>query len=411
MPVIVCLFILSACHIVVPPLSVYDGMTPAGSQPNESPTPLYADVIKNKTVVLVTSKNFNNYRAKWKTYPFDKEETLNGGSRYKTYNFNNEETVDSAGNRIVQTTDPRKVSDIAYSTLMPYFKSVRTAANFDEAKSLKADYIVLIDYHTDFNSMGSRYMTKGGIYMLDNSLRRVLQAEGNADIDRNGHGGSDAVEEIKLLFAAGLDITTNQILAGIQAKMGSSPHKQIEASPQNTDDVKALIAKNDMQGLRVYLDEHPEALSTIKDSRLRLRYTGPAKLRIIDIEQLVKNKKKDAIIIAKVNSTSGLYKDFTDDEMTELQKMGISDEVVAAMIAATAAYNKEQKQVSAAQQVITQQYADPQQQVAEASTPADCLKLVVALKGCEQTGGLFAMGCKAMSRSQFNCPDVEKYMH
>lgn len=194
--------------------------------------------------------------------------------------------------------------------------------------------------------------------------------------------------------------------------------KIAEPSQQNNTELKKLVSRKNKKGLSAYLDKHPEALSDIEDPHLRLLYTGPAKLRIIDIAKLVKNKKKDAIIIAKIKSTSGLYKDFNDDELAELKKMHISDKVVTAMIAATAEYNKEEKSfaeqpLSQASQIPVQsvqevpQQAVPQQQVAqESDSAAECFKLAVALKGCDRAGGFFSFGCKAIARSQFNCPNM-----
>lgn len=399
--VISCLFLLGACNSVPPHLNVYDGLIPAGSQPSESPIQIDAGMLKTKTAVLVTTTNFNNFSSKFTKYLID-----------------NKESIDSAGNQIREPGDVRNLSDKAYSTLLPYFKSVKTAANFAEAKSLNTDYIALIDFHGFFNAMGDRYLTKGGLYILDSSLQRVLQAEGSADLNRDTPVNPFAMKEYdRRTMTTGMDITTNQILVSVHAKLGAAMQRQsqsqIEPTPQNADDIKTLIANNNMQGLRTYLDDHPEALSAIEDSRLRLRYTGPAKLRIMDIEQLVKNKKKDAIIIAKINSTSGAYKNFTDDEMAELQKMNISDEVVAAMITVTAEYDKEQKRLAEQRRVVQavqQVQPIPVVAQAESNTPAECLKLIAALKACDQTGGFLQMGCKGLARSQFNCPNAERYM-
>lgn len=185
---------------------------------------------------------------------------------------------------------------------------------------------------------------------------------------------------------------------------------------QSSGEIKTLIAKKDMRGLRAYLDTHPDELFAIEDAHLRLLYTGPAELRIVDISRLVKNKTKNALVIAQINSTSGTYKKFTVDEMLDLKKMGISDEIVAAMISVTTEYNKEQKRNQQAaqpvQQVMQQQVAQQsvQQPAAESGAPAECLKLIAALKACDQAGGFLAMGCKGLARSQFNCPSVAQYM-
>lgn len=190
-------------------------------------------------------------------------------------------------------------------------------------------------------------------------------------------------------------------------------------SPQLVAKLNALVEARDVPGLKAYLDAHPDALSSIKDESLRLLLTGPADLRITDIAQLVKNQRKDALIIARINSASAPYKSFSDSEITELNKMGISDDVVAAMITVTAEYNKEQKRIAEQQRVVqpaqAAQHTQAQQPVpavtqAESNTPAECLQLIAGLKACDLTGGLMKAPCKSLVRSQSTCTAVEKYM-
>lgn len=134
------------------------------------------------------------------------------------------DAIDRGGNRVRQASDPRNVVDRVYSTLRPYFKSVKTAADFAEAQEMKADYIALIDFHGTFNEMGDVFRTRGGRYMLDGTLRRVFQVEGRAEVDReNGgfmSGTSGIIEGTARTYAKGLNITTDQILSGAREKLG-----------------------------------------------------------------------------------------------------------------------------------------------------------------------------------------------
>lgn len=36
--------------------------------------------------------------------------------------------------------------------------------------------------------------------------------------------------------------------------------------------------------------------------------------------------------------------------------------------------------------------------------PESCVKLAAAIKGCDQTGGLFSGACKRIAQSRFDCP-------
>lgn len=212
--------------------------------------------------------------------------------------------------------------------------------------------------------------------------------------------------------------THDKALAAVAFLKGLQTEKvNTERTVERTTELKALLDRKDMAGLRSYLDAHPEMLSAIDDPQLRLRFIGPPDLRIVDIVQLVKNQKKDALIIARINSTQAPYKLFTVTEMSELTGMGISDEVVAAMIAVTAEYNKEQKRLSEqsratpavataapAQQNAANPAAPAQPATPEANSPGECLKLIAALKACDQSGGFLKMACQSLARTQFNCP-------
>lgn len=216
-----CLLLLSACNTVAPQLNAYDGLLPAGYQLKDAPDPIRADALKGKTVVLVTSTNFNNYTTKWQDY-YEK----GGDQKFKQSLIGAVAALatpnDGSTDRMRQASDPRNVVDRVHSTLRPYFKSVKAAADFAEAQDLKADYIALIDFYGTFNEMGDKYRTSGGVYMLDGSLRRAFQAEGKAEVDREGGDlfGVNVIEGTARTYTKALNATTDQILLGVRTKLG-----------------------------------------------------------------------------------------------------------------------------------------------------------------------------------------------
>jgi len=217
------LVFLGGCNTVKPHLGPYDGLLPANHQIRDSPETMRADALKGKTVVLVTSTNFNNYTTAWQDY-----HEKGGDERFKQTLIGAVAVMatpnDGSANRIRQASDPRNVVDRVYAALRPYFKSVKAAGDFGEAQDLKADYIALIDFYGSFNEMGDVFRTRGGVYMLDGSLRRAFQVEGRADVDREDGGfmggASGVMEGTARTYAKGLQITTEQILAGVRAKLG-----------------------------------------------------------------------------------------------------------------------------------------------------------------------------------------------
>lgn len=298
---------------------------------------------------------------------------------------------------------------------MADFTALRGAAQLNRMEIAK----LLVTRGADVNSLA-----------VDNSTPLMAAAQfGHPEMARfliaNGANTSvrNAAGQVAVNLASGPN--RDELVGIIESGKGdNSPQKtavavkkkKAEPVAKKTVDLKTLLAKNDTKGVHAYLDKHPEALEEIEDPHQRLLYTGPPKLRVINIQQLVKNKKKDSIIIAKINKTAGLYKDFNDEEMADLQSMGISDEVVAAMIASSNEHNSRSQEAPAAPvplQRVTAAVAPPPQpqQVAQQEEPqsniaAECLKLAAALKVCDQAGGFLSMGCKGIARSQFNCPHL-----
>lgn len=138
--------------------------------------------------------------------------------------------------------------------------------------------------------------------------------------------------------------------------------QKAQAVLRQTATIDSYITKNDMNGLKEFLDLYPEALATIKNMRIRLLMTGPSELRIIDILNQIKNKKNESIIISRIKGTSGAYKNFNDSELNELSKMGISDEIAASMITVTNEYYKEQKRLAQQQALIAAQQKAAEEQ-------------------------------------------------
>lgn len=293
---------------------------------------------------------------------------------------------------------------------MANFTALRGAAQLNRMEIAK----LLIKRGADVNSLAVDNSTPlmAAAQFGHAEMARFLIANGANPSIRNGSGQTAADlargpnrDELVAIMESGRGNSSVQKTAAAVKKKKAEPVAK-------TIDLKALLAKNDTKAILAYLDKHPEALAEIEDPHQRLLYTGPPKLRVINIQQLVKNKKKDSIIIAKINKTAGVYKDFNDEEMAELQGMGISDEVVAAMIASSNGHNSRSQEAPAAPVPLQRVKAAAQpQQVAQQEEPqtntaAECLKLAAAIKLCDQAGGFVAYGCKALARSQFNCPHL-----
>ncbi len=203
---------------------------------------------------------------------------------------------------------------------------------------------------------------------LDEIVKLLLAKGANPSLkDKNGLTAAD--------WARKYNYTSTYNLIAQATPAASSLTQPIHAAKEPSQELQAILKTKDSSQLRNYLDTHPDEIHAIKDPALQLLYTGPKELRIADIIELAKMKKKDAIIIAQINAIGGPYKSLSLKEMTQLEKMGLSDDVVAAMITVTTQHQKQlalaQAQPKQSPQPVAQQplQQQPVQQAAQAQQP------------------------------------------
>jgi PDZ domain len=162
-----------------------------------------------------------------------------------------------------------------------------------------------------------------------------------------------------------------------------------------------------------------ETADKYQPSYYELLNVGPEGMKVKDA--LLRTSKGTGVelIATKIKYSNEEYKDFKFDELENLKNFGLHDSIVSAMLEST--YKKEQKTAEeyrkraeqlAAENRRIQLAASRQQASASASSrktneksmPVECIKLVAALKVCDQTSGFLSMGCKAIARSSTECP-------
>lgn len=201
---------------------------------------------------------------------------------------------------------------------------------------------------------------------------KLLLAKGANPLPRDKNGMTAADHAQKHNY------TSTYNLLAQAASVAPSLTQPLHAPKEPSQELQTLLKSKNQAQLRSYLDTHPDEIHAIKDPVLQLLYTGPKELRIADIIELVKMKKKDAIIIAQINAVGGPYKGFSLKEMTQLEKMGLTDDVVAAMITITTQHQQKQLALaqtqpkpSIAQQPVTQPIQQqPLRQAAQAQESA-----------------------------------------
>lgn len=139
-------------------------------------------------------------------------------------------------------------------------------------------------------------------------------------------------------------------------------------------EVDKFLADNDYNGLKKYTDANPNAVYYIKDEVMRLALTGPKGLKVGDIREYLQNGKSELILISMIKQQEVPYKKFTLPEIDILLKMGLSENVIAALIDETTEllrnekirqqqefYMAEQKKVAAQPQTVIYQNTQTEQ--------------------------------------------------
>lgn len=181
----------------------------------------------------------------------------------------------------------------------------------------------------------------------------------------------------------------------------------IVAQKSNTDDQ-----------LRVLLSRFPGSMQYMP-ARIRLADIGPEGMKIYQTVAYVKQGMSSAILRQKILNAGVAYKEFSFKEIAELNEIGLPQDITAAMLEVTSRVETEERnrrqreheleamereRSAEREQLQQQQKIQQQAQAEEKSTPAECLKLVAAIKVCQQTGGFLEMICKKTAEASFDCP-------
>lgn len=114
----------------------------------------------------------------------------------------------------------------------------------------------------------------------------------------------------------------------------------ITAPAPKNNDLQVLIQKKDYTALKEFLNQHPEQFEAISEPTIKLLMTGDHNLRVYDIKTYITKKMNETLIIAKVNSSGTAFKNFSMEEIEQLQKQGFSDNIIASMISVTSEIKK-----------------------------------------------------------------------
>ncbi|MDH5517471.1 MAG: hypothetical protein OEY36_06590 [Gammaproteobacteria bacterium] len=197
----------------------------------------------------------------------------------------------------------------------------------------------------------------------------------------------------------------------------------VESKPDIIKNMVGLIqeSKGDIdKQLRTLLSRYPASMQYMP-ARIRLADIGPEGMKVYQVIAYVKQGMSAAILRQKILNAGVAYKEFSFSEISELNEIGLPQDITAAMLEVTSRIAAEEKrsrqreeeletiarqraEERERQQQQQQMQAQAQAQAEEKSTPVECLKLVAAIKVCQQTGGFLEMICKRTAEASFDCP-------
>lgn len=161
--------------------------------------------------------------------------------------------------------------------------------------------------------------------------------------------------------------------------------------------------------------------------RHRLSLTGPEGLRVHDCLESLRRGTESGMVLEKVRLRKGVYRDFTDEEIDTLKQMGLTSDLIQAMLESTHDAKRAErallKSVSggaspAGGQSVRmrgdEMYSSGVQQPAQApasggyvpsagDTLANCTSQTLALEGCKHLSGLARSICNSAAKAQFPC--------
>lgn len=138
------------------------------------------------------------------------------------------------------------------------------------------------------------------------------------------------------------------------------------------------------EALKKYIDTNPKSVYYIQDDILRLALTGPKNMKVGDVRKLLQNGRSEKIIISLIKQVSSPYKKFTLDEIDVLIKMGLSDNVISAMIDVTTQLLRDEKLRKQQEALIAEQ-----QKIANQKQKVIVKERIIEKRGTDSNGNPF----------------------
>lgn len=181
--------------------------------------------------------------------------------------------------------------------------------------------------------------------------------------------------------------------------------------------------KGGYEDYKRFVLEFPDGMPLVPQHHL-LALIGPEGLRVHDCITLLKSGEEHGIVLERVRKSKAVYRDFTPGEIDMLKQMGLSADIIMAMMESTYDAEREEQArrkstgnayTSAASSGYVSRAerrydgAQPPASNAQRYEPgygeqvANCAARELALDACSRMSGLLKSICESTARSQFPC--------
>jgi len=198
-----------------PEANVFQGLLAESFTPADASAAFTPGALAGATLAIIPSSNFNEYSRRWTRW-FEEGAMEN----HWAYQLTGQSRDSMRGQE--QNTDPRRFADQLVAALEPHVAEVMVASDFQTARDQGATFYLVVDAWLGTpNGMNGSWKTWAGATLLDGSLQRVWQANGEHQVRReSGLFESVVVADARQQLQS-YEGATQPVLAALQERLGS----------------------------------------------------------------------------------------------------------------------------------------------------------------------------------------------
>lgn len=152
----------------------------------------------------------------------------------------------------------------------------------------------------------------------------------------------------------------NSKYAPTAKKLAQEKRAALKLNPQREkeilDKVMAYLEAKDIDGLLNYANDNEDVMEFVQNQpKIYLLFSGPKGLQVGKILQYKSRGLSENVLRSKIIANNKPYRNYSLDEIQIMMELGLTDTLLTAMLDVTTAYEKENRQYKAQQDMIKSQ--------------------------------------------------------